>query len=177
MYTGLLMNKFHVFRTIQAVFALLALTVGVLLALPATANGESEQSMVYTRIVADGKYSDTLEAVKEIIKSKGINIAHTLPPSDMLGRTGPAFGVTKPILKDGEIIEFCSAKVSHQLIMANPENIVLCPFVISVYVLSEDPANVRMTYRMPHVIDEASQTAVDAMNELVIAIIEEAAEW
>ena len=171
------MNKFHVLKNTQAVIALLALTAGLLLALPASANGEAEKSLVYTKIVEDGNYSDTLDAVKEIIKSKGINIAHTLPPGEMLGRTGPAFGITKPILKDGEIVEFCSAKISHQLIMANPENIVLCPFVISVYVLSEDPANVRMTYRMPHVIDEASQAAVDTMNELVIGIIEEAAEW
>ena len=171
------MNKFHGVKKIQAVFVLFSLSLGLLAALPAGANDEPEQSPVYTKIVEDGKYSDTLEAVKEIIKSKGINIAHTLPPSDMLGRTGPAFGITQPILQDGEIIEFCSAKVSHQLIQANPENIVLCPFVISVYVLSEDPANVRMTYRMPYVIDEASQTAIEAMNDLVIGIIEEAAEW
>ena len=171
------MNKFHGFKNIQAVFALLSLSLGLLAALPAGANEAPERPPVFTKIVEDGNYSDTLEAVKEIIKSKGINIAHTLPPGDMLGRTGPAFGITRPILKEGEIIEFCSAKVSHQLIQANPENIVLCPFVISVYVLSDDPANVRMTYRMPYVMDEASQAAVDAMNDLVIGIIEEAAEW
>ena len=161
----------------QVSYLLSVMLLGMLISVPASANGEAEAAPVYTKIVEDGVFADTLEAVKEIIKGKGINIAHTLPPSDMLGRTGPAFGITEQVLKDGEIIEFCSAKISHQLIQANPENIVLCPFVISVYVLNTDPGNVRMTYRKPYVIDEASQAAVDAMNALVIGIIDEAADW
>ena len=150
--------------------------VALLWAAGVHANGDNE-THVYTKVVQDGVYADTLEAVKEIIQGKGINIAHTLPPSDMLERTGPAFGITDQVLKDGEIIEFCSAKISHKLIQANPENITLCPFTISVYVLNSDPKNVRMTYRKPFIIDEASREAVDAMNELIMAIIEEAAEW
>ena len=146
-------------------------------AVAVNANGVNEEVPVYTKVVEDGVFADTLEAVKEIIQGKGINIAHTLPPSDMLQRTGPAFGITDQVLKDGEIIEFCSAKISHQLIQANPENITLCPFTISVYVLNADPKNVRMTYRKPFVIDEASREAVDAMNELIMGIIQEAADW
>lgn len=147
------------------------------LSIQAFANGVPEESPVYTKVVEDASFADMLDGVKEIIQGKGINIAHTLPPSDMLERTGPAFGITDQVLKDGEIIEFCSAKISHQLIQANPENISLCPFTISVYVLSSDPGNVRMTFRKPYVLDEASQKAVDQMTELVKGIIEEAADW
>jgi uncharacterized protein (DUF302 family) len=142
-----------------------------------SANGVTQEHPVYTRIVEGGSYNDTLQAVKQIIEGRGINIAHTLPPSEMLQRTGPAFGITQPVLKDGEIIEFCSAKISHQLILANPENISLCPFTVSVYVLNADPGNVRLTFRKPFVIDDASREAVDAMTELVRGIIDEAAEW
>jgi len=147
------------------------------LASSAGANGVAQDSPVYTKVVEGAVYADMLDAVKEIIQGRGINIAHTLPPSDMLERTGPAFGVSDQVLKDGEIIEFCSAKISHQLIQANYENISLCPFTISVYELNSDPGNVRMTFRKPFVIDEASREAVEAMTDLVKGIIEEAAEW
>lgn len=143
----------------------------------AAANGDVHESPVYTKVVEGAVYTDLLEAVKEIIQGRGINIAHTLPPSDMLERTGAAFGVSNQVLKDGEIIEFCSAKISHQLIQANYENITLCPFTISVYELHSDPGNVRMTFRKPYVIDEASREAVEAMTDLVKGIIEEAADW
>lgn len=140
-------------------------------------NGNSDGPPVYTKVVEDVEYADTLDALKEVIQGRGINIAHELPPSDMLERTGPAFGITEQVLKDGEIVEFCSAKISHKLIQANPENISLCPFTISIYVLNSDPGNVRMTFRKPYVLDEASRPAVEAMTELVMGIIEETADW
>jgi len=139
--------------------------------------GGEETSPVYTKIVEDGIFEDTLDAVKETIKGKGINIAHTLPSSGMLGSTGPSFGITEPLLKNGEMVEFCSAKVSHQLIQANLENIVLCPFNIAVYELNAEPGKIFITFRKPYVIDEASIEATDAMVELMTEIIEEAADW
>jgi uncharacterized protein (DUF302 family) len=142
----------------------------------AVAGGEGD-SPVYTKIVNDAVYEDILDAVKETIKGKGINIAHTLPSSGFLGNTGPAFGITEPVLKNGEMVEFCSAKVSHQLIQANIQNIVICPFNIVVYELNAKPGQVHMTFRKPYVIDEASIEATNAMVGLMIEIIEEAADW
>ena len=72
------------------------------------------------------------------------------------------------------MVEFCSAKISHQLIQANFENISLCPFSISVYVLNADPDNVRLTFRKPYVLDEASKKAVEEMTVLMQEIIQEA---
>ena len=133
----------------KALQLILVLMSWMALVAPVSANGVAEESPVYTKIVEGGVYADTLEALKEIIQGRGINIAHTLPPGDMLGRTGPDFGITTPVLKDGEIVEFCSAKISHQLMLANPENVTLCPFAVAVYVVSTDPGNVRMTFRRP----------------------------
>jgi len=139
-------------------------------------NGFAESQYVKTTIV-EGEYNDVLSAVKEVIQGKGINIAHTLPAGDMLGRTGPAFNIKEKIFLNAESIEFCSAKVSHELVQANIENIILCPFTISVYVLASDPKHVRISNRIPHVIDKKSEQAVAHMNALVSSIIEEAAEW
>ncbi len=155
-------------------FVALALMVGLS---GFTLAGGEEESPVFTKIVEDAVFEDTLDAVKETIKGKGINIAHTLPSSGMLGSTGPSFGITEPLLKNGEMVEFCSAKISHQLIQANLQNIVLCPFNIAVYELTAEPGKVYITFRKPYVIDEASIEATNAMAKLMIEIIEEAADW
>lgn len=168
--------KIYIKRPMFFFFTLILLLTG-LLSKPVLAGAESDDSPVFSKAIEEAVYQDLLDAVKDVIKGKGINIAHTLPPSDMLGRTGPAFGIDKPILKNGEIIEFCSAKISHQLIMANPKNIILCPFTISVYELSSEPGTVYLTYRKPHVIDAGSREAVDNMVKLLDEIIEEASEW
>jgi len=133
------------------------------------------ESFVKTTLV-EGQYEEVLSAVKDVIKGRGINIAHTLPAGDMLGRTGISFNIQKSIYKSAETIEFCSAKISHQLAQADPENIVLCPFTISVYVLNSDPEHVRLTTRLPFV-SSGSADAVENMRKLVDGIIQEAADW
>ena len=139
--------------------------------------GGEQESPVYTKIVKEAAFEDILDAVKETITGKGINIAHTLPSSGMLGSTGPSFGITEPLLKNGEMVEFCSAKISHQLIQANLQNIVLCPFNIAVYELNSAPGEIHITFRKPYVVDQASIEATNAMVNLMTEIIEEAADW
>jgi len=170
LYKGDFVMKKHYINWVAALALLVGLN-GLTLA------GGEEKSPVYTKIVEDAVFEDILDAVKETIKGKGINIAHTLPSSGMLGSTGPSFGITEPLLKNGEMVEFCSAKISHQLIQANLQNIVICPFNIAVYELNAEPGNIHITFRKPYVIDEASIEATNAMAELMIEIIEEAADW
>jgi len=137
---------------------------------------QAGDAAVYTRVI-EAQYEDALSTVKDIIKGKGINIAHTLPAGEMLGRTGPDFGIQDQVLISGEIVEFCSASISHKLIAANPENITICPFSIAVYVLTSDPENVHLTTRIPYQLDETSAAAVEEQQELVRGIIDEAADW
>ena len=126
----------------------------------------------------EGKFADVLDSIKGAIEGKGINIAHTLPASDMLNRTGEAFGITENVFIHAETVEFCSARISHQLARANPENLLLCPFTISVYVLTGDPQHVRVTYRRPYIMpDDDSRAAVADMVELIESIINEATAW
>lgn len=125
-----------------------------------------------------GDFRDTLRSVKFAIHGKGINIAHTVAASNMLNRTGRDFGIRENIFIDAETIEFCSARISHQLVQANHENILLCPFTISVYVLTGDPEHVYLSYRLPYITpDDGSRAAVQDMVELIESIITEATEW
>ena len=137
----------------------------------------AEQKYVNTTIV-EGDFKELLEAAQEAIKGRGMNVAHTLSASGMLKRTKGSFGIKDDVFLNAETIEFCNAKISHELAIGNPENIVLCPFAISVYVLSSDPKHVRLSFREPFVMyDEISKKATADMVSLVKSIINEAAEW
>ncbi len=152
--------------------AVLALTIGWTGAQSAAA---ADASPFVARKV-EGRFFDVLASVKDVIIGRGINIAHTLPASRMLNRTGPAFGMHQKVYLDAETVEFCSARISHMLAAANPRNILLCPFTISVYVLSSDPAHVYVSYRKP-VAEKNSEAAVAEVLKLLESIVEEALSW
>lgn len=103
---------------------------------------------VVTRKI-EGDYHDMTSTVRAAILGKGINIAHVLPASQMLRRTASPFGYTADVYENAETYEFCSAELSQKLSRADPDNIVMCPFTISVYVLTEEPGFVRLSYRVP----------------------------
>ena len=138
--------------------------------------GENNNPWVKT-IVIEGDYKEILSVVKESIKGKGVHIAHTLPAADVLHRTAKAYGISKPAYKEAEIVEFCSAKISHAMSQANPENIVLCPFAISVYVLPDNPSHVYLSTRLPFVIDQKSKAAIADMRQLINEIFTEVQDW
>ena len=147
----------------------------VIALLPMT--GQTKKSPVKTYKV-EGDFTDVLDSVKTAIEGKGINIAHTLPASNMLNRTGEAFGITDNVFIQAETVEFCSARISHQLAQANHENILLYPFTISIYVLTRDPDLVHLSYRRPYTMaDDESQAAIQEMVQLVESIINEATTW
>lgn len=140
------------------------------------AGGAGEAPVKTVRV--NGDFEDIRDSVRQAIEGKGINIAHTLPASDMLNRTGKDFGIEKNVFLQAETVEFCSARISHRLVQANPENILLCPFTISVYVLADDPDHVYLSWRRPFFpSDPESQAAVQQMTELIEAIIREVTEW
>ncbi|MEG3619741.1 DUF302 domain-containing protein [Magnetovibrio sp. PR-2] len=130
-----------------------------------------ETTIVSTTV--EGTFEDTSSAVKEAIIGKGINIAHVLPASDMLNRTGPAFGYTKGVYDKAEIYEFCSAAISQKLARIDPANIVLCPFTIGVYTLPENPGEVHITYKIP-TGKPGSEQAVEEIQALISSIVEDA---
>jgi len=145
------------------VYAILSLTP-----YPVTA---AEDPVVTTKI--QGDFHDVANSVRMAIIGKGINIAHELPASEMLNRTGPAYGYTTNTYNKARTFEFCSAEISQKLARQHPDNIVLCPFTISVYTLSSDPKFVRLSYRKPSG-RPGSEAIVEEVIELISSIIEDA---
>lgn len=131
----------------------------------------SGDNIVTTRI--EESFVDVSANVRAAITGKGINIANTLPASEMLHRTGPAFGYENDVYLDAITYEFCSASISHKLARTHPDNIVLCPFTISVYVVSEEPGFVRLSYRIP-TGKPGTEEIIKEIVDLVQGIIDDA---
>lgn len=141
------------------------------LSLPTTAATAADDPVVTTKVKGD--FHDVANNIRMAITGKGINIAHELPASEMLNRTGPAYGYQTNTYDRARTFEFCSARISHKLARQNPDNIVLCPFTISVYTLTSEPGFVRLSYRKP-TGRPGSEAIVEEVIELISSIIEDA---
>ena len=146
----------------------LLLMIGLLSAILVVA---AEDPIVTQKV--KGEFREVTRNVRAAILGKGINIAHTLPASRMLSRTGPAFGYGDNVYSDAETYEFCSASISHKLARKHPDNIVLCPFTISVYTLTSEPGMVRISYRIP-TGRPGTEEVIKEVVDLITGIIEDA---
>ena len=68
-----------------------------------------------------------LDAITLAIEGRGLVINYVSHIGDMLERTGADIGATRQVFAKAEIIEFCSAGLSRQMMELDPHNIVLCP--------------------------------------------------
>lgn len=141
------------------------------LSLAPFAASAAEDPIVTTEV--KGKFHEVANNIRMAIIGKGINIAHELPASEMLNRTGSAYGYKANTYSNARIFEFCSARISQKLSRQNPDNIILCPFTISVYSLASKPGVVNVTYRKP-VGRPGSEAIVEEVIELISSIIEDA---
>lgn len=117
-----------------------------------------------------GNFSDIRDNITMSIENRGLVVNYVSHIADMLNRTGSDIGASKRIFEQAEIIEFCSAGLSRRMMEADPHNIVLCPFAISIYSLPGEPGKVWITYRKPQ------GTAAKQIGELLGGIADEAAQ-
>ena len=121
---------------------------------------------------SEESFEDVSSNIRDSIEGKGINVAHVLPAGEMLHRTGPTFDYKNDVYKQAQTFEFCSAAISHKLARQDPENIVLCPFTVSVYTLTSNPDVVNLSYRVP-VGKPGSEAVVQEVVDLIESVIEE----
>ncbi|MBI5752185.1 MAG: DUF302 domain-containing protein [Hydrogenophilales bacterium] len=119
---------------------------------------------------------DTVKsAITEAIAGKGLVINTISHIGEMLERTGKDMGGAKQIFVKAESLEFCSATVSRMTMEADPHNIVFCPYIISVYVLPNEPKKTYVSYRKPDLVGTpASKASLKEVEKLLRSIIEEA---
>jgi uncharacterized protein (DUF302 family) len=121
-----------------------------------------------------GTFQDVRDALQIAIEGKGLKINHTNMIADMLERTGKDLGATRQVYVDGEQFEFCSARVSREMMEADPHAIVMCPYIVSVYTVPSDK-NVYLAYRKPATSkNPALKKALADVEKLLTEIIKDA---
>jgi uncharacterized protein (DUF302 family) len=122
-----------------------------------------------------GSFEDIRDAVEMAITDRGLVVNNISHVGEMLERTGKELGATKQIFLKAEVLEFCSAVVSRKMMEHDPDNIVFCPYVISIYVVPDKPNEVRVAYRKPQIAGSPeSQKALNAVDELLSGIVKDA---
>lgn len=138
-----------------------------------TPAADSKHRVSYT---TQQDFESVKSAVQEAIIEKGLVINNTSHIGAMLERTGSAVGAeSKKIFLKAESYEFCSASVSRLTMEADPHNIVFCPYIISVYVLPNEPNKTYLSFRKPDQVgSKASKAALKEVEMLLRSIIEAA---
>ncbi|MEN8175677.1 MAG: DUF302 domain-containing protein [Pseudomonadota bacterium] len=130
------------------------------------------------RYEADSDFESAENALKMAIGDQGLAIATESHVSDMLDRTGRDIGAERKVYVKAVNFEFCSALYSRKLMEANPDNIVFCPFIISVYSIPEEPERTFFAYRrlLAPTADEDTQAVLRSIEEVLDSIARRAVE-
>ena len=122
-----------------------------------------------------GSYEDVKFEPNDAIIRRGLAIDYTGHINKMLERTGADVGSTKQVYANAEFFMFCSAKLSRDMIEADPANLGYCPYVIFLYETADKPGDIVIGYRRPLPRgDTASQKALAAIDALLDGIVKDA---
>lgn len=128
--------------------------------------------------VTEGAFEEVKENVELAVTGQGLVINNVATVGDMLEKTGKDLGATRQVYTHGDVIEFCSAALSREMLEADPFNLVFCPYTIQVFQVPEQPQKVYVGYRRPAVTgSEASRAALQKVDALLAAIVDEALAW
>lgn len=144
------------------------------------ASGAQAEELGFGEVTRQGAFTEVRDDLKEAIVNRGYVVDYVGQLNKMLERTSDAVGsVTasgaKSPYKDAEYMQFCAAKLTHDAISANPQNIVNCPYIVFVYELHAKPGVIHVGYRKPVAgPSKRSREAVDKIDQLLADIVKEA---
>jgi uncharacterized protein (DUF302 family) len=81
----------------------------------------------------DLSFEDAAFAVENAILGAGLVIDSTSHVGEMLERTKADVGAEKTIYAAADVFQFCSAKVSREVMEADPANLRFCPYGLYVW--------------------------------------------
>ena len=118
------------------------------------------------------KFEDVRDDLKTAIESKGLVIDYQSFINKMIERTGADVGSTRKIYADAQSFVFCSAALSRKTMEADPANVAMCPYAITVYATAQAPDRVVVAYRRPWRPDgsAASKAALKEVEALLDGI-------
>ena len=95
------------------------------------------------------KFEDVRDDLKTAIESKGLVIDYQSHINTMLERTGKDVGSSRKLYVDAQSFIFCSAALSRKTMEADPANVAMCPYAITVYATVQQPDTTHVAYKRP----------------------------
>lgn len=96
---------------------------------------------------SDQSFDDVVFGLENAILDEGLVVDHVSHTGDMLERTKGDVGSDVTIFEKADIYSFCSAKLSREVMEADPMNVVFCPYDIFVIVKPEAPDETIIGFR------------------------------
>ncbi len=127
---------------------LLALCAFVFAGLCLAGDGRAETAAGYQSYIKTGKFDDVLFELNNAIIDRGLVVDRTGHLQTMLERTSEAVGSKTPYI-EAKYLQFCSARLTHGAVSANPFNIAICPYVVFIFELKSDQGKIHVGYRRP----------------------------
>jgi len=118
------------------------------------AGAHAESAAGYKSYIKADTFEDVLFELKNAIVDRGLVVDYTGHLQTMLERTSEAVGSVTPggsktPYIEAKYLQFCSAKLTHEVVSANPLNIAICPYVVFIFELKSDPGKIHVGYRRP----------------------------
>ena len=123
-----------------------------------------------TVLETDTAFPDVMADLEDAVINRGYVIDYHGHIGEMLKRTAADVGAAKPLYRNAEFLQFCSAVVSRGAMEADIANIAYCPYVLFAYEAEAAPGVVKVGFRQLPAGDGR-----DAVNALLGEIVEEAA--
>jgi uncharacterized protein (DUF302 family) len=156
---------------------LTALRVPLLAALWLVSSSVPAQSDAVVEVKARGSFEYVKQMLILAIENRGLVVNHQSPVGEMLERTGKDIGAQKRLYERAELVEFCSATLSRQVMEADHRLLALCPFGIGIYVLPGETGTVHLVYRKaPETGTGPAAPALQQVNRLLHEIVQEAGQ-
>ena len=135
-------------------FRIVKIALAAVLLVTMVTSATAEDARGFKAYKKSAPFEDVYVDLQNAIIGKGLVIDYVGHIDQMLNRTSKIVnsvtqeGSKSPYLA-AKFMQFCSAKLSHEVISANPQNIAICPYVVFVYELKNDPGVVHVGYRRP----------------------------
>ena len=106
----------------------IALSIWTVAALAIGSEPAPAQSETVMEVTARGSFDDVKQQLVLAIENRGLIVNHESKVGEMLERTGKDLGVGNRIYVRAEVLEFCSAALSRQVMEADARLLALCPY-------------------------------------------------
>lgn len=152
-------------------------TFSVLALLLVAGFDQSASAQDLKTVAKKASFDDVKFELSNAIIDRGLKVDFSGSISQMLDRTGADVGSTQQVYKHAEFMSFCSAKLSRQMMEADPANVAFCPYTVFIYETVAAPGEIVIGYRPPALLgNEASRAALGEIDKLLSAIVKAAVQ-